>query len=96
MSTKRENDHLSNRIYTIQLSSKSQKFLDNLDAEIRKTIYSVLDEIKEDPYRGKPLRGNLSGIWSWRFSKYRVLYRIIEEKIEIFVIDIGLRKKVYE
>ena len=49
MSTKRENDHLSNRIYTIQLSIKSQKFLDNLDSEIRKTIYSVLDEIKEDP-----------------------------------------------
>lgn len=50
--------------------------------------------MKEDPFRGKPLRGNLLGIWSWRYSKYRILYRITEEKVEIFIIDVGLRKNI--
>ena len=50
--------------------------------------------MREDPYKGKMLKGDLTGVWSWRFSKYRILYEIKNEKIEVFVIDIGLRKNI--
>ena len=55
----------------------------------------MLEELRDDPHRGKMLQGNLTGIWSWRLSKYRILYKINNEEIEIFVINIGSRKKIY-
>jgi mRNA interferase RelE/StbE len=44
---------------------------------------------------GKPLRGELSGIWSARRGTYRILYRVREEPREIIVLRIEHRRDVY-
>lgn len=44
---------------------------------------------------GKPLRGDLVGIWSARRGTYRVLYRIREEAREVIVVRIEHRHDVY-
>lgn len=42
-----------------------------------------------DPRRvGKPLRGDLGGIWSARRGSYRVLYRLREDPREVIVVAI--------
>jgi mRNA-degrading endonuclease RelE of RelBE toxin-antitoxin system len=44
---------------------------------------------------GKPLRGNLAGLWSARRGTYRVLYRINDDPPEVIVARIDHRRAVY-
>jgi mRNA-degrading endonuclease RelE of RelBE toxin-antitoxin system len=50
----------------------------------------------QDPRRvGRPLRGELAGLWSARRGTYRVLYRIRDEPAEVVVARIEHRRDVY-
>ena len=44
---------------------------------------------------GKPLRGELTGIWAARRGTYRVLYRIHDDPPEIIVLRIEHRRDAY-
>jgi mRNA-degrading endonuclease RelE of RelBE toxin-antitoxin system len=44
---------------------------------------------------GKPLRRELSGIWSARRGTYRVLYRVHDELREVIVLRIEHRRDAY-
>jgi mRNA interferase RelE/StbE len=44
---------------------------------------------------GKPLRDDLSGVWSARRGTYRVLYRIREDLREVIVLRIEHRRDAY-
>jgi len=43
---------------------------------------------------GKPLQGDLLGFHSVRVGKFRVVYRLVREGVD--VLTIGLRRTVYE
>jgi len=51
--------------------------------------------VREPRRVGKPLRGQLEGVWSARRGTYRVLYRIVEEAREVVVLRIEHRRDVY-
>ena len=51
--------------------------------------------ISEPRRVGKPLRGELSGIWSARRGTYRILYRVREGPREVIVLRIEHRRDVY-
>lgn len=87
---------MDNKNYELNVSVQAQKFLDKLDQQTRRRLILNLEALKEQPYQGKPLRGSLKTLLSWKVGKYRVLYRINEEKIEIIIINIGLRKDIYK
>ena len=44
---------------------------------------------------GKPLRGELSGIWAARRGTYRVLYRLNEKRREVIVVRVDHRRDAY-
>lgn len=44
---------------------------------------------------GKPLHGELAGIWSARRGTYRVLYRLREDPREVIVVRIEHRRDIY-
>jgi len=44
---------------------------------------------------GKPLRGDLAGIWSARRGTYRVLYRLRDNPREVVVLRVDHRKDAY-
>ncbi|HEY5197759.1 MAG TPA: type II toxin-antitoxin system RelE/ParE family toxin [Solirubrobacteraceae bacterium] len=44
---------------------------------------------------GKPLRGELAGLWSARRGTYRVLYRLRSEPREVIVVRIEHRRDAY-
>jgi mRNA interferase RelE/StbE len=44
---------------------------------------------------GKPLRGQLAGVWSARRGTYRVLYRLRDDTREVVVLHIEHRRDVY-
>lgn len=56
----------------------------------------VTTALVREPRRvGKPLRGELSGIWSARRGTYRVLYRIQDERHEVVILRIDHRRDAY-
>lgn len=58
-------------------------------------MIEALESLVEDPRAGKPLVGELSGIWSLRRGDYRILYRIDDAKRRIEVARVGHRRDVY-
>ena len=44
---------------------------------------------------GKPLRGDLAGVWSARRGTYRILYRIRQDPSEVVVLRIEHRRDAY-
>lgn len=82
-------------VYEILFHNKAQRIFNKLDISIKKEIYGGLDKIKQNPFLGKPLVGNLSGLWRLRIDKYRVIYQIKKNELIIYVLDIGHRKNIY-
>lgn len=59
-------------------------------------IEFVTTALVQQPRRvGKPLRGELDGIWAARRGTYRVLYRVREQPREVVVLRIEHRRDVY-
>ena len=44
---------------------------------------------------GKPLHGELTGLWRYRIGNYRVICQIIDKEIVVLVVKVGHRKNVY-
>jgi mRNA interferase RelE/StbE len=85
----------------IQFIPEAAKDYRSLDAYLRKLVNEKIDKLKEDPFLGDAL-GNknnidLTGFYKIYVAKksYRIVYRIVKEKIEIVEIwGIGKRNKM--
>ena len=62
---------------------------------LKMQIRQALEELGSDPYVGKPLQRQLKGLYSYRVSRYRIVYRIRRQEILVEVIDIAARSLVY-
>ena len=82
-------------MYRIIFKSPAKRFLKKLDNSTQQIIIKKLKKLKENPRLGKPLIANLSGLWSLRIDKYRVIYQIKDEELIIIVLNIGHRKDIY-
>ena len=86
-------------IYTIlyDLGSK-QKDYDKISPPIRKIIKEAIEKkLTVNPAAfGKPLKYGLKGYRRLRVGDYRVIYRIVDEKVVVIIIDREHRKNIYE
>lgn len=68
-----------------------------LDRRVVQRAFTLIEEvIAKDPYSGKKLTGKYSGLFSYRFSDYRIIYEIREKKLLVVVLRIRHRKNVYD
>jgi len=82
--------------YTLVYTSRSLKDLDKVSGAMRRRIITALGKLveEEDPERSvKRLQD--SPLSSLRVGAYRVILDIRREKITIFVMKAGPRKRVY-
>ncbi|MDX2053543.1 MAG: type II toxin-antitoxin system RelE/ParE family toxin [Polyangiaceae bacterium] len=68
---------------------------EQLDPRLTRQIDKALGRIQSQSEMGKPLRGELHGIWSERVSLFRILYKINRSTIEVLILVIEHRKLVY-
>lgn len=83
----------------IIFSRQAEKQITKLDKPIQKRIVKYLDEVSklDSPRtRGKALVGDLIGLWRYRVGDYRILCKIKDSELVIFVVDVGHRKEVYD
>ncbi|MCX5803946.1 MAG: type II toxin-antitoxin system RelE/ParE family toxin [Proteobacteria bacterium] len=79
----------------------SQAALDNLkkiEKPYRQKIYDRIGEyLARDPMNiGKPLTGNLAGIYRYRYGDYRVLYVLDLTTKTIKILEAGHRREIYD
>jgi len=80
--------------YDINIEEKLRKLPKSVKEMIRKAIEKKL---MVDPITfGKPLRYSLKGYRRLRVGDYRVIYKIVEDKILVIIIDLDHRKEVYD
>lgn len=84
--------------YQVVLSSQARRALsDDLPEVAAAACWEFLiGPLAENPHRvGKPLRGDLEGRYSARRGEFRLIYRIIDERIRVEVINIRHRRDAY-
>ena len=82
-------------MYTIEFSESAKKQLDKLEINLRKRIVHALERIKIRPHHFiKRKQGTPHFIF--RIGNYRAILRIENNRLLIFVIEIGLRKNIYQ
>lgn len=82
--------------WTIRYAASAARSIRKLDPQIRSRVRKATEILAEDPLRGTPLQLDLKGLRSWRTGDFRIVYRVIEDRIEILVVASGHRRDVYE
>lgn len=82
--------------WTIQFTRSAARSARKLDPEVRRRVRAALERLTEDPERGKPLQLTLRGLRSFRTGDYRIVYRVLEDRIVVLVVAIGHRREVYD
>ena len=67
----------------------------SMHPDLKRKIRGSLQTILSEPLAGKALRNELSGLRSFRVSRFRIIYRISKKQL-IEVITIGPRDRIYE
>lgn len=79
--------------YHLFLTNTFLKKYEKVPRKIQIRVKEKLRMLKDNPFGGKKLTGDLTGEFSYRVGDYRIIYTI--EKDEIFVEAIGHRKDIY-
>lgn len=82
--------------YRIRLTPEASRLIAKLPPEIKKLIRSAIDDLREDPYKGSELSGELAGYRSLKSRRYRVIYRFDDRQAFVEVYRAGHRRDVYE
>jgi len=80
--------------YKLIFTEKFTKKLDSITKKDRERILKKIDLLKENPFLGKRLVN--SYFFKLRIGKYRVIYDVRGNLLEIFLLEVALRKKVYK
>jgi len=82
-------------MYTLVYAEEFLKQMRKLDKGTQKRIISTLDRIKIRPYpHVKKLVGN--PYFRLRVGNYRVILDIKEDKLIIYVLEVGHRRSIYK
>jgi mRNA interferase RelE/StbE len=82
--------------WTLVYAASAVRSLRKLDPQVKRRIKAALEDLAETPERGKPLQMTLEGLRSWRTGDFRIVYRVLGERIEVLVLAIGHRRDVFE
>ena len=86
--------------WKIEWDNRARKELRKLDSSVQKEILSYLRfrimESNNPRFFGQSLSGNKAGLWRYRVGNYRIICKIEDDTLIVFVIGVGHRKEIYE
>ena len=88
------------KTYKVESTEKAMKQLHKLDRQrfiiITNWIAKNLENCENPRLHGKALVANHSGKWRYRVGDYRIIAKIDDGKIIVFVLEVGHRRNIYE
>ncbi|MDP3284487.1 MAG: type II toxin-antitoxin system RelE/ParE family toxin [Desulfobacterales bacterium] len=85
---------MSPRVHSLRIPDETATVIRGMHPELKKKIKSGLKAILEEPHTGKLLRNELTGLRSFRVSRFRIIYRVVKKEVEI--VAVGPRIRIYE
>ena len=81
----------------VEITPEGPRHLNQLPGKVHDAaIQAILGPVAERPRRvGKPLVGELTGLWSTRRGDYRVIYEIDDDRKIVIVHRVQHRRAVY-
>ncbi len=83
--------------YEVEITPEGLRHLNRLPEKIRGAVLeAIFGSIAENPRRaGKPLRGELEGLYSARRGEFRVIYEVDETRGVVLVHRAQHRRRAY-
>lgn len=81
--------------FSLRIKASAARELARIDKPHRIRIIEAIDLLPDNPWGGKALKGELSGLRRIRVGDYRVVYEIHEQQVLILVVRVAHRKDVY-
>ncbi len=87
--------------YKVEYDKRLLKSISKLDKKAKEQIKKYIDDNlvdTENPYNAqwRGLKGNLKNKGRYRVGNYRILAEIKENRIIIYILDVGHRKEIYK
>lgn len=83
--------------WTVEISKPALEQLKKIaDVRVRKKLFERIEQLQDEPEtQGKPLKNELSGLYSVRAigQRYRIIYKAVDDRIVVVVVAVGLRKE---
>ena len=83
-------------MYRVVFSRIAEKDLEEVHKKYKPHIFAALFDLKKNPYVGKKLKGKFQECYSLRIGPYRIIYKIYKTQLNILIIRIGPRQRVYK
>lgn len=87
-------------MYKVRFSDSAVKQMAKLDRQslrvIKNWIVKNLVDTDDPRRHGKPLSGNLKGVWRYRVGDYRLFAEIEDDVLTIFIFEVGHRREIYK
>ena len=88
------------KLFQVKFTERAMKQLHKLDRQrfiiITNWIAKNLENCTDPRQHGKALTANRSGQWRYRVGDYRLIAKIENEIVTIFVLEVGHRRNVYD
>ena len=82
-------------LYKLRVPNDVVAFVRGLHPFLKKRVKYALKRIANEPYSGKALKDELSGMRSFRIKNFRIIYKIPSETL-VDIVAIGPRRSIYE
>lgn len=87
---------MTDRLYALEFSREAKRHLRKLPRDVGQRIRAATERLRVDPrpHGAKALVG-MAGRLRIRVGDYRVIYHVIDERIVVYIHEIGHRREVY-
>lgn len=82
-------------MHSIRITPKAINQLKRIKENHKKALALAIEDLKLDPYLGKPLEKDLQGKFSYRIGLYRIIYSIKHKDKIVQIISAGHRSVIY-
>jgi mRNA interferase RelE/StbE len=86
---------MKRQLSRLLIADHAASVLRTLHPDIKRKLKTAFQVIAADPYAGKALTDELDGLRSYRVSRFRIIYRFMQER-QIEIIAVGPRARIYE
>jgi mRNA interferase RelE/StbE len=83
--------------WRVEIEKRCLKELKKLDRLVVRHAFEIIENvIASNPHAGKALAGRYRGLYSYRFSSYRIVYELQKKRLVVLILRTSHRKDVYE
>ena len=87
------------RFFDIVYTAKFKKKTRRAPQHLKKKIDAAFEEIRKEPHHGvniKQLKGKLSDFYRYRMGDFRLIYKVLDDRVLIIAVDFGPRGDIYK